>query len=285
MLNLQEIQQIELELLIKAIKASYGHDFSGYAMDSLTRRVEKGLRELQLQYISEIIPLVLHDRCLYEKFFLNLSVNVTEMFRDPLFFLKLRESVLPELKAQKVLKIWVAGCSTGEEVYSLAIMLKEENLYDQVLIYATDFNDQVLAKAEEGIYPLGKIRHFSSNYRTAGGKASFADYFHSDEKWIIMDRALKKNIIFSLHNLAVEKEFSKVDILICRNVMIYFDQSLQETVFDLFDHSLISNGFLCLGMSESLQISKSYDNYTIFDEHFKIFRKKSEESFLKNGKL
>jgi len=276
MRTFQEIQQIELELLIKAIKASYGHDFSGYAMASFARRVEKGLRELQLEYISEIIPLVLHDRCLYEKFFLNLSVNVTEMFRDPLFFLKLRESVLPELKAQKVLKIWVAGCSTGEEVYSLAIMLKEENLYDQVLIYATDFNDQVLAKAEDGIYPLGKIRHYSSNYHTAGGKASFADYFQSDENWIIMDRALKKNIVFSLHNLAVEKEFSKVDILICRNVMIYFDQSLQETVFDLFDHSLISNGFLCLGMSESLQISKCYGNYTIIDDHFKIFRKKNE---------
>ncbi len=285
MLNLQEIQSVELDLLITAVKEAYGHDFSGYAKNSFLRRVEKGLKELQLEYISEIIPLVLHDRCLYERFFLNLSVNVTEMFRNPSFFLNLREEVLPLVKNQKVIKIWMAGCSSGEEVYSLAILLKEENLYDQCLIYATDFNDQMLAKAQDGIYSLGKIRNYNRNYREAGGKSSFADYFRSDDKAIIMDRVLKKNIIFSLHNLAVEKEFSKVDILICRNVLIYFDKALQDTVFELFDHSLVSNGFLCLGLSESLYNSALAAKYTVFNDNLKIYRKSTEESFVEDNEI
>lgn len=280
MKDLQEIEKLELELLIIAVKEVYGHDFSGYAKNSFRRRVAKGLHELQLDFISQIIPLVLHDRCLYERFFLSLSVNVTEMFRNPPFFLKLREEVLPLLKQQKVIKIWMAGCSSGEEVYSLAMLLKEENMYDQSLIYATDFNDQILAKAQDGIYPLNKIRTYNRNYREAGGRNSFADYVHSDNKAIIMDRGLKKNIVFSLHNLAVEKEFSKVDILICRNVLIYFDKPLQNSVFELFDHSLTSNGFLCLGISESLHGTSIAGKYTVFDEHLKIYRKVAEESFI-----
>jgi len=277
MLKTEQIQDLELDLLIKAIKDVYGHDFSGYSRESFSRRVQKGLKELQLDHISEIIPLVLHDSCLYDRFFLNLSVNVTEMFRNPSFFLFLREQILPLFKDYAVIKFWLAGCSTGEEVYSLAILLKEENLYDRALIYATDFNEEVLRKAQDGIYALGPVREYQRNYRAAGGKASFADYCTSDEKSIIFDRSLKRNIIFSLHDLTEGREFSKVDILICRNVMIYFDKPLKEKVFNLFAGSLLENGFLCLGISESLRHSTAYTEFETFSEPFKIYRKKVEK--------
>jgi chemotaxis protein methyltransferase CheR len=199
------------------------------------------------------------------------------MFRDPSFFKVLREAVIPELKKQPFIKIWHAGCSSGEEVYSTAILLKEEGLYKTSLIYATDADDVVLGKAKSGVFAIDRMKDYTLNYKKTGGLASFADYYTARYDNAIMDNALKENIVFSNHNLVTDGVFGEMDMIICRNVFIYFNRDLQDRVFRLFFESLRPGGFLCLGAKETIRFSSFSDNFENVADHERIYRKKADD--------
>lgn len=266
-------EELEITLLLDAIRYRYGYDFREYAKASLTRRIRKGLEESDFHKISELIPAIIYDKTFFSQFVRNLSVHVTEMFRDPSFFLGLRNNVVPYLKTFPFLKIWSAGISTGEEVYSLAILLKEEGLYERSRIYATDFSDTVLEKAKKGIYSSELIKKNTKNYQDSGGKKSFSNYYYADYNSAIFDRSLKENIVFANHNMVADTVFGEMHLILCRNVLIYFDTNLQNRVFQLFFDSLKPNGFLCLGSKETLDFSGVKDNFTPFVSKQKIFQK------------
>ncbi|MCP3873231.1 MAG: protein-glutamate O-methyltransferase CheR [Desulfobacteraceae bacterium] len=267
-------EDIEIMALLKAVRLKYGYDFSQYAGASLTRRIKKCLADSGLKYISEMIPLILYRKAFFDTFLNNFTVNVTEMFRDPLFFLSLRKKVVPYLHTYPFIKVWSVGVSTGEEVYSLAILLKEEGLYEKCLIYATDFNDTVLETARKGIYPAENIKKSTQNYQKAGGVNSFGTYYHADYNSVIFDRSIKKNIVFANHNLAIDSVFGEMNLILCRNVLIYFNRDLQERVLRLFDESLCNNGFLSLGSKETLNFSTIADYYTPVVKKHRIYQKK-----------
>ncbi len=267
-------EEIEIELLIDAIRLKYGYDFSQYAKASISRRIKKGLFEAKLDKISELIPKVIHDREFFKIFSHNLSVNVTEMFRDPLFFRGLRENVIPYLKTFPFIRVWMAGVATGEEVYSLAILLKEEGLYEKSIIYATDFNDRVLDIAKKGIYSADSIRMSTRNYQKSGGKESFGDYYHANYNSAIFHQSLKENIVFANHNLATDSVFGEMNLILCRNVLIYFNMELQNKVLNLFEESLRENGFLCLGRKESISFSDIDESFIKVLNKQKIYQKK-----------
>lgn len=267
-------ESIEIQLILEAIYLKYGYDFRNYSKASIKRRFEQRLLLSGLPNISSMQYKMLYDKSFFETLFLDLSINVTEMFRDPLFYKALRKSVLPILKTYPYIKIWHAGCSTGEEVYSMAILLKEEGLLDKALIYATDVNEKVLKKAKEGIYPIDRIKEYTTNYQMSGGKASFADYYVAKYDAVIMDKSLKKNLVFSQHNLVTDGVFGEMHLIICRNVLIYFNKELQNSVISLFDESLIRKGLLCLGSKESLRFSKHVDHFSELVAKQKIYQKK-----------
>ncbi|MBA4367958.1 MAG: chemotaxis protein CheR [Desulfobacterium sp.] len=267
-------EDIEIKVLLEAVRLKYGYDFTQYASASVSRRVKKALSESGLEKISEMIPRIIYDRKFFNSFVRNLSINVTEMFRDPLFYCELRERVIPYLQTFPHIKIWSAGVSSGEEVYSLAILLKEEGLYDRSMVYATDFNDIVLESAEKGIYPADNIQKSTKNYQKAGGRESFGKYYHADYGSAIFDRSLKKNIVFANHNLVTDSGFGEMNLILCRNVMIYFNLELQNHVFQLFDSSLCNNGFLCLGSKETIDLSVIADAYMPVSKKHRIYQKK-----------
>lgn len=267
-------EELEITLLLDAMRYRYGYDFRGYAKASLTRRIKKGLAGTKFERISEMIPAIIYDKEFFVEFVRNLAVHVTEMFRDPLFFRALREEVVPYLKTFPFIKIWSAGIATGEEVYSLAILLKEEGLYEKATIYATDFNDIVLEKAQKGIYPAELIKKSTRNYQDSGGKKSFGSYYHADYDSAIFDRTLKENIVFANHNMVTDSVFGEMNLILCRNVLIYFDTNLQNRVFQLFFDSLRANGFLCLGNKETLEFSGVKEHFVVFAKGQKIFQKK-----------
>lgn len=277
-----ENEDIEIKLVLQAINLKHGYDFTKYAEASMKRRLRRNLQEAGLKNFSEMIPLIIYDKEFFNLFLHNLSVNVTYMFRDPLFFRAIREQIVPYLKTYPFIKIWSAGMSTGEEIYSLAILLKEEGLYDNCIIYATDFNDNVLEIARKGIYPAQDIPQHTANYQKSGGKKSFVSYYHADYNSVIFDNSLKKNIVFANHNLVTDSVFGEMNIIICRNVLIYFNKQLQNQVLDLFSKSLRSNGFLCLGSKESLEFSPCAPLYVPVDKAPKIFQKK--KSFIHSKK-
>ncbi len=272
-MNKTEIENLEIDILLDAIYKRYGYDFRNYARASLKRRIYNFVNKRELNRPSEIIAELLHNEQLFNELIFNISVTVTEMFRDPTFYKAVREKVVPHLRSYPFLKIWHAGCASGEEVYSFAILLKEENLYDRCKIYATDFNDQALDKAKEAIYPVEQIKKHTKNYQKAGGKNSFSDYYHSEYESGILDSSLKKNITFANHNLVSDSSFGEMNIIICRNVLIYFNKSLQNHVLNLFDESLIQNGFLCMGSKESLMFSEIRDKFSDFEKKEKVFKK------------
>ena len=272
-MNTIENENIEIELLLEGIYRKYGYDFRQYARASLKRRIMHRLAVLKIGSISEMLHRVLHDVTLLETLLLDLSINVTEMFRDPFFFLQIRKEIVPILKTYPFIKIWHAGCATGEEVYSLAIILKEEGLYDKAQIYATDFNEVILHKAKQGIISLEQIKKYTSNYQAAGGKESFANYYTAKYDSVILDQSLKKNIIFSDHNLATDGVFGEMNLVMCRNVLIYFQKELQNRAIGLFKDSLCQLGFLCLGTKESLMFSEFENDFAIIDKKAKIFRR------------
>lgn len=265
--------QQELDSLLEAVFKNYGYDFRQYSRDSVWRRVRQRLREEQLVSLSELQRRVLLDKAAADALLCSLSINVTEMFRDPGFYFELRKKVMPLLEPLPHIKVWHAGCATGEEVYSMAIMLSEAGLYERSLLYATDFNNNVLDSAKKGILPLNQMQHNSSNYYAAGGKRSFADYYYSNYDAAILEPSLLKNIAFSHHNLATDGPHVEVQMIVCRNVLIYFNQELQQRVFRLFCESLSVGGVLCLGSHETLKLDNNSARFENISSKNRIFRR------------
>lgn len=264
---------IEIKLFLEAILLKYGYDFKNYSKAHIKRRLLLRLKTANINSISEMQYKILYDKKFFRLTLADLSINVTEMFRDPLFYKVIREKIIPILKTYPFLKIWHAGCSTGEEVYSMAILLKEEGIYDRTQIYATDFNQLVLKKASDGIYSIDKIKEYTANYQKSGGNRSFSDYYTARYNSVIFDKSLKENIVFADHNLVSDSIFAEVNLIICRNVLIYFDRILQNKVIKLFEESLITGGFLGLGTKEDIRFTESSGCFTNFDATQKIFRK------------
>ncbi len=269
-----DTQNVEIQLLLQAIYLKYGYDFRNYAKASIKRRILHRLTTERLTSISEMQHKVLYDESFFGKLLLDFSINVTEMFRDPPFYAAIRQHVVPKLRALPHLKIWHAGCSTGEEVYSMAILLKEEGLYDRTQIYATDMNEVVLKQAKEGIFAINYLKQYTANYQKAGGRESFSDYYSAHYDHVVMDKSLKKRILFSDHNLATDGVFGEMNLIMCRNVLIYFDRDLQNRVFNLFKESLCENGFLCLGSKESVRLSTHSECFDDVIKEEKIYMKK-----------
>ncbi len=269
----EPLEQIEIDLLLEAVYRRYGYDFRSYARASIERRVRNFLSREQYPSIAAMIDPLLHDEDFYSRLISNFSIPVTEMFRDPWVYRVLREKVVPVLKTWPHFKVWLAGCSSGEEAYSLAMVLKEEGVYHRATIYATDFNDAVLQRARDGIYDLGRLQEATRNYQESGGKASFADYYHARYGAAAMDESLRERIVFSNHNLAADSVFSEMHLVFCRNVLIYFDRSLQNRALGLFNDSLVHGGFLCLGTKEDLQFTEVADHFETVDRKARIYKK------------
>ena len=268
-----KLERLEIELLLEGIYRHYGFDFRTYAYSSLRRRVWKRIKAEQLNSVTALQERVLHNREVMEKLLLDLSVNVTAMFRDPTFFLAFRHQVVPMLRTYPFIRIWCAGCSTGEEVYSLAILLEEEELYDRTRVYATDMNEVVLQNARGGIFPLSRMQEYTENYIQAGGTRSFSEYYTAKYEGALFSPALLRNIVFSQHNLVTDRSFSEFNVVLCRNVLIYFNRDLQNRVHNLFYESLINFGILGLGSKETLRFSAYETCYEPVNAREKLFRK------------
>src|SRR4051812_5865693 len=239
-----DLERIEVQLLLEAIYQHYGFDFRGYALGSLKRRLWRRAYGEKVETLSALQDKVLHDPAVMERLLLDLSINVTAMFRDPTFFKAFREKVVPLLRTYPFLRIWNAGCSTGEETYSLAILLKEEGLYDRTRIYATDINDRVLERASAGGFPMERMRDYTENYIRAGGTEEFSTYYTAEGETAYFDTSLRDQVVFAQHNLVSDGPFNEFNVIVCRNVMIYFGKSLQDRVHDLFHDSLDHFGVL-----------------------------------------
>ena len=272
--NYNHTINIEIDLILEGIYNKYGYDFRNYSKAHVKRRLLNRLSASKLNSISEMQHKVLHDPKYFEILLRDLSINVTEMFRDPGFYLALRKEVIPILKTYPFFKVWHAGCATGEEVYSFAVVLKEEGIYDRAQIYATDFNHDVLDVAKKGIYPIDRIKEYTSNYQAAGGTQSFSDYYMANYNSVIYDQSLKKNLVFAEHNLVTDSVFAEVNLIICRNVLIYFNKELQNRVINLFHDSLINGGYLGLGSKETLQFTSKATKFDIVNGNEKIYKMK-----------
>jgi chemotaxis protein methyltransferase CheR len=268
-----ELEQLEIDLLLEAVYRRYGFDFRQYAQASLKRRLWRRLLAEGLSSISELQAKLLHDPPCMERLLLDLSINVTAMFRDPSFYVSFRDKIVPALHTYPFTRIWCAGCSTGEEVYSLAILLQEEGLYDRTRIYATDINEAVLATARDGVFPIAKMQQYTQNYIRAGGTREFSDYYIAAYEAAQFSRSLTENVVFAQHNLATDRSFNQFNVIVCRNVMIYFDKTLQNRVHELFYDSLDTFGILCLGHKESLSFTPFVDKYEQLDDVERIYRK------------
>lgn len=260
--------------LLEKISQKYGYDFTEYAQGSLHRRINKFLLRYNYSGIEELSKAI-DDPDIFEKFIEELIVTVTEMFRDPSFFLELRKKVIPMLSTYPYIKIWDAGCATGEELFSLAIVLKEEGLLHKTRIYATDISQKVLLQAKEAIFPLSELNKNTQNYKESGGKYSLSDYYTSKYNAVVFDGSLIENVIFYPHNLVTDASFNEFNLIICRNVLIYFQRKLQEKVFKLFYDSLYPLGFLVLGKKETLSLSNLASKFDVINKEEKIFRKNS----------
>lgn len=268
--------EADLHELIEAIYTQYSYDFRDYAGASQKRRVIKALAQLGYPTIPALQAAVAQDPAVFMQLLQYLTIPVSEMFRDPSFFLALRQQVLPVLRTYPSLKIWVAGCSTGEEVYSLAILLKEEGLLARSLIYATDINPKSLAKARLGIFSLASIQGHTANYHAAGGRQAFSDYYTAAYEAAIFDKSLRDNVTFADHSLATDSVFSETQLVLCRNVLIYFNKKLQDRALGLFHESLSHRGFMGLGSKESIDFSAYATRFEPLDRPERIFRKLEE---------
>ncbi|MBG6073571.1 MULTISPECIES: protein-glutamate O-methyltransferase CheR [unclassified Polaromonas] len=265
---------LELKRLTEAIYLKYSYDFRDYSAASQKRRVLYALTQLACPSIPELQSRVVHDPGVFQQVLQYLTIPVSEMFRDPSFFLALRQQVVPHLRTYASIKVWIAGCSTGEEVYSLAILLREEGLLERSLIYATDINPASLDKARQGIFALSSIRGFTANYQQSGGKQAFADYYTAAYAAAIFDKSLAANIVFADHSLATDSVFSETQLVLCRNVLIYFNKKLQDRAFGLFHESLGHRGFLGLGRKESIDFSSYATRFEPLARAERIFRKR-----------
>nr|WP_230457543.1 protein-glutamate O-methyltransferase CheR [Leptospira borgpetersenii] len=270
----KDTQDMEIDLLLKAIFQRYGYDFRQYSEAHIRRRLMSRLVLSGFSNISEMRDQVLHDETFATKLLQDLSITVTEMFRDPDFYACLREKVIPILKTHPFVKIWHAGCSTGEEAYSMAIVLKEEGLYERSVIYATDFNELALNTAREGIFRNAAMKEYTINYQLSGGKGFFSDYYTSDQEMVIMNQMLKKNIVWANHNLVTDRVFAEANLVLCRNVLIYFKRDLQSKVHRLFFESLVNGGLLCLGSKEGISYGNLWEKYDTLDLKQKIYKKR-----------
>ena len=268
-----DTEQLEVDLLLEAIYRCYGYDFRSYARSSIERRIAQFLATSHCASVSELIPKVIHDHSFFSELAHCFSIPVTELFRDPEVYRVVREKVVPLLKTWPHVKIWHAGCATGEEVYSLAIVLKEEGVYDRATIYATDLNGQAIEQAREGVYEMGKIQDATRNYQQAGGQGSFSQYYHARYGAVAMDPAFRERIVFSTHNLATDSVFGEMHLIFCRNVLIYFNRKLQNHVLELFAESLVHGGFLCLGTKEDIRFAAASAHYGAFDGKARIYRR------------
>ena len=266
---------IELRLLMEAIYLKYSYDFRDYTLASQKRRVQHALHQLDCAGISELQARVLNEPDMFAKLLQYLTIPTSEMFRDPAYFQGLRTHVVPLLRTYPSIKIWIAGCSTGEEVYSMAILLKEEGLLDKALIYATDINPLSLEKASKGVFPIDRMRAYTASYQMAGGKAAFSDYYTAAYGGALFDRSLITNVSFSDHSLATDTVFSETHLVCCRNVLIYFNRKLQERALGLFHESLCHRGFLGLGSKESIDFSSFAKKFEPLSKPDRIFRKAS----------
>jgi len=268
-----EIEELEIDLLLEAIQRRYGYDFRDYARASVRRKVRAIAATVGVAQISELVPRLIHEPQLFASVVGTFSTPVTEMFRDPPFFRYLRETIVPYLKTWPYVRIWLAGCATGEEVYSLAILLKEEGIYERCTLFATDFIDASLRRAQAGIYPLRNMKTNIANYQQAGGRNHFSEYYHADYDAVIMDATLRQNITFANHNLVTDGVFSEVHLILCRNVLIYFNTPLQKRALTLFHDSLLHGGFLALGSKESLRQHDFKGKFAEMETAWKVYRK------------
>jgi len=268
-----DLERLEIELLLDGVFRHYGFDFRAYAYASIRRRLWKRVEGEGLRTISGLQERILHDPEAMERLLLDLSVNVTAMFRDPSFYQEFRERVVPLLRTYPFIRIWHAGCSTGEEVYSMAILLEEEGLYERARLYATDINDVVLQRARQGIFLLDRMQEYTENYMKAGGKRSFSEYYTAKYDGALFSPALTRNVVFSQHNLVTDRSFSEFHVIFCRNVLIYFDKALQNRVHSLFYDSLVMFGMLALGSKESLKFSQYEPCYEKLSPTEKLYRK------------
>lgn len=267
------LEEIEIRLLLEGIYQYYGYDFRDYSFPSLRRRLWNRVRAEHLDSISALQEKILHDESALQRLLLELSVTLTSLFRDPNFYSSVRDAVIPHLKTFPFIRIWHVGCSTGEEVYSLAILLQEAGIYDRCLIYATDMNPHVLQKAKDGIYSMERMKEYEKNYLACGGEGKLSDYYVSDSQNAIFSSKLRKKVVFAIHNLAVDRVFNEFNLIFCRNVLIYFNKSLQDRVHTLLYQSLSKQGVLGLGAMESLNLTPHQTCYKSVDQQSKLYRR------------
>ncbi|MGU3496248.1 CheR family methyltransferase [Xanthobacteraceae bacterium A53D] len=272
----EKVEDIEIRLLLEAIYARYHYDFRSYAMASVKRRLRQARQQFGFATFSALQEGLLHDPDMMPRLLAYLTVQVSEMFRDPSYFKALRERVVPHLKTYPSLKVWVAGCSSGEELYSLVILFREEGLEERTLFYATDINQDALKAAEAGIYGLDRIQGFTQNHRLSGGRSSLSDYYTAAYGRASFDKSLRRNVVFSDHSLVTDAVFGEMHLVSCRNVLIYFDRALQDQALKLFRDSLTRKGFLGLGSKESLRFSAYSDAFTDFVREEKIFQRRPQ---------
>jgi chemotaxis protein methyltransferase CheR len=265
---------VEIRLLLEGIYHRYQHDFRHYALASLRRRLPKALRQFGLDTVSDLQARVLHDEGAFRELMPFLTVQVSEMFRDPPFFRALRDEVVPWLRTFPTVKVWVAGCSTGEEAYGLAIILREEGLLERTLVYASDIDADALQRAELGVYDLERVARFSAAYAAAGGRGSLSDHYTAAYQAARFDPALRRNMVFTDHSLATDQVFAEVQLVTCRNVLIYFDGELQDRAVGLFRDSLCHRGFLGLGMGETLRFGAHAEDFEPVEPRLRLYRKR-----------
>ena len=269
----EKVEDIEIRLLLEALYSRYHYDFRNYAMASVKRRLRQAREQLGFETLSALQESLLHDPTMFPRLLGYLTVQVSEMFRDPAYFRAIREKVVPHLRTYPSLKVWVAGCSCGEELYSLVILFREEGLEQRTLFYATDINQEALAQAESGIFGLDRIQLFTENHRKSGGKSSLSDYYSAAYGRASFDKTLRRNVLFSDHSLVTDAVFGEMHLISCRNVMIYFDRDLQNRALGLFKDSLTRKGFLGLGAKESLRFSNQAAAFSDFVREEKIYQR------------
>lgn len=273
----EKTEDLEIRLLLEAIYWKYHYDFRGYSMASIKRRLSQACISFNCDTISKLQDRVLHDPSIFPKLLGYLTVQVSELFRDPSYFRAIREKVIPHLRTYPSLKVWVAGCGAGEEVYSLAILFREEGLEERTMIYGTDVNPESLKKASAGVYELDRLPLFTENHRRSGGKTSLSDYYTAAYGAAVFDKSLRQRTVFSDHSLVSDQVFAEVQLVSCRNVLIYFERELQNRAIGLFRDALTRKGFLGLGSRESLRFSQHVGAFTEFVREERIYQKRGDQ--------
>lgn len=270
----ESVEDIEIRLLLEALYQRYHYDFRRYARASIKRRLRQAREQMGFATLTELQNGLLHDPSMLTRLLDYLTIQVSEMFRDPSYYRALRETVIPHLRTYPSLKVWIAGCSTGEELYSFVILFREEGLEQRTLFYATDINSAALSAAERGVYPLDRIKTFTTNHRKSGGKSSLSDYYTADYRRAMFDKSLRNRVVFSDHSLVTDAVFAEMHLISCRNVLIYFDREFQDRAVGLFRDSLARNGFLGLGSKESLHFSEHASAFTPLVREEKIYQRR-----------